>query len=261
MPALREVQAAVLDVVLRRTDPATHGLALLPADARLDRRLGVYRTNARENFAAALAAAFPLLERELGAARLRGLAADYQDAHPSPSGNLFDIGRQLPAFLGAQTGGGPQEYLGDIARLEWAVQEAMVAADCADRFDPAALAAVPAAAHEALSFRLHPTVRLLATAWPVFARWQALHTAPAGTPLEQELPRRSTEHLLVRRTAGGIELQRLAAADHDLLAAIAGGSPLGDLADLVQAGAVPADLGQVLARWARAGVITGIATG
>lgn len=260
MPALREVQAAVLDVVLRRTDPATHGLALLPADARLGRRLGVYRTNARENFATALAAAFPLLELELGAARFRGLAADYQDAHPSPSGNLFDIGRQLPAFLGAQAGGGPQEYLRDIARLEWAVQEAMVAGDCADRFDPARLAAVPAIAHAALRFDLHPSVRLLALAWPVFGRWQALHATPPGERRSGSPPQPTSEHLLVRRAAEGIELMRIGESDHAVLTAIGYRATLGELADLVQAAAVRADLGHMLVRWACAGVITGITT-
>lgn len=257
MPALRELQVAFAAVVLQREEPAEHGLMLAPADERLPRRLGVYRVNARENFAAALAAAFPVLALELGAERFRGLAASYQREYPSPSGHLFEVGRRLPDYLAAELRGGPEEYLADLARLEWAVQEAMVAADADEPFDAVALAAVPADRHAALQFRLHPSVRLVATGYPVFESWQASQVTAATQRRPGGRPVPAPEYLLVRRHEAGIELWRLDAATFEALSAIAAGGSLGDLAERALSGSVPPDPGAWLTSWVARGVITG----
>src|SRR5512145_2544556 len=62
-------------------------------------RLRIYRNNARENFLAALRAAFPVLERLMGGDYFRQLAFQYMQRFPSPSGNLHDVGERLPTYL------------------------------------------------------------------------------------------------------------------------------------------------------------------
>lgn len=259
MPALRELQAAFSAAVLDRQDPATLGLALAPADERLARRLMVYRVNARENFATALEDAFPLLRAAMGDAGFRSMAFSYQRAHPAPSGNLFDVGRRLHGFLATALSGTPEAWLIDIARLEWAIQESLVAADGAPRFDAAALASVSAEEHASLCFTLHPSVRLLALGHPVFDLWQAQQAA-TGRPAIRP-PAAHPERLLVRRAGDGIELWRLEEPDDACLCGIAAGEDLATITGKVLERAPDADLGAVLTCWARRGVITGIRRG
>lgn len=246
---LAELQRQFVREVLYRDST---GLASrIRADGRsAGRGLGIYRTTARENFALALEAAFPLLLRCLGPEEFRQLAWSYQRACPSPAGNLFDAGRRLPDFLAANLRGGSDEYLIDVARLEWQVQEAMVAADGEDVLDLAALAAVPAERQADIRLRLHPSVRLLTLDHGIFVLWEALQ---AGRPLPAAC--REPECLLVLRRSSGVELQRLPAADLAWLASLQGGATLADAASTLPAGDGDV-LGALLVRWVGAGVIT-----
>lgn len=218
-----------------------------------ERRLGIYRTNTRENFALALEAAYPLLIRCLGPEEFRQLAWSYQRACPSTAGNLFHAGRRLPEFLAGHLRGGSDAYLIDVARLEWQVQEALVAADGDEALDLAALAAVPAERQGDIRFGLHPSVRLLRTEYAVFALWEALQAGQAVMAA-----RAGPECLLVLRRAAGVELQRLPAADLAWLESLQAGATLAVAASTLPAGQEAA-LGALLVRWVGAGVVTSFA--
>lgn len=253
MPALRELQLGFAATVLRRQDAAPH---VGPPDERQARRLTVYRVNARENFAAALEAAYPVLRRQLGAEGFRSLAWSYQQRHPSPSGDLYDTGRRLPEFLDGVLSGTADEYLRDLARLEWAIQESMVAADCDARFDPRALAAIPASGHAALRFGLHPSVRALQVEFPVFELWRDFQAAGAGERPPVPAPAAGVERLLVRRSSDGIELRQLDAIEHGCLESLLRGESLGEMADAALGIAGDPDIAAILVHWATCGVIT-----
>ena len=92
-------------------------------------RIGIYRSNLREGFAKTLALEFPVIERLVGCDYWRQLAREFQADHPSRSGNLHHIGAPFAAFLRQRFGATQYAYLADVAELEWAYQEAMVAAD------------------------------------------------------------------------------------------------------------------------------------
>ena len=210
-----------------------------------ERRLSIYRTNARENFALALEAAFPLLLRCTGSAEFRQLAWAYQRACPSTAGNLFHLGARLSGFLAGHLRGTDDEYLIDVARLEWAVQESLVAADGASALNLAALSEVPADRHADIRFLLHPSVRLLRTRYALFGPWEALQAGQTVAPVAPD-----AECLLVRRLAAGIQLQRLGSDDLDWLSALQQGDLLGEeVAEKVE-------IGSMLVSWATAGVIT-----
>ena len=206
-----------------------------------ERRLAIYRTNARETFALALEAAFPLLLGCTGGEEFRRLAWAYQRACPSPAGNLFHVGARLPGFLTEHVRGTEDEYFIDVARLEWAVQESLVAADSAAALNLPALAEVPADRQVDIRFLLHPSVRLLRTEYAVFGPWEARQ---AGQPVTRAA--RDPEWLLVRRLAAGVQLQRLVSGDFDWLSALQRGEPF----------AGEDDPGSLLVRWVTAGVIT-----
>lgn len=226
-----------------------------PARIRTDglsaeRRMGIYRSTARENFARALESAFPLLLRCLGAEPFRQLAWAYQRACPSSAGSLFGAGRHLPDFLGRNLRTAADAYLVDVTRLEWLVQEAMVAADGADALDLAALAEVPAECQVDLRFHLHPSVRLLRTTYDVFPLWSALNAGQAIPAAE-----RAATCLLILRRAAGVELQRVPPADMAWLEAVQGGATLAAASGILP-GADQDTLGALLVRWVSSGVVT-----
>jgi len=247
--ALRDLQQQFVREVLYR-DAAALRSRILDGAPGVDRRLGIYRTNARENFVLALEAAFPLLLRCVGPDEFRRLAWTYQRACPSPAGNLFHVGRRLPAFLVDHLPGTGDEYQIDVAKLEWQIQESLVAGDDDAVLDLAALAAVPVVRQAGIHFRLHPSVRLLRTDHGVFALWEALQ---AGQPLPPA--RREPECLLILRRATGVELQRLPGTDLAWLEALQAGATFGEAAEALPATAQVA-LGELLVRWVAAGVVT-----
>lgn len=249
-PGLRDLQQRFVREILYRDAPDLQS-RVVAGDPGPERRLGIYRTNARENFALALEAAFPLLLRCLGGDEFRQLAWSYQRACPSPSGNLFHVGERLPGFMAEHVPPtGSDAYLVDVARLEWLVQEALVAADGAVALDLAALAAVPTERQPEIRVLLHPSVRLLTAGHDVFALWDAMQ---AGQPLPPV--HSGPQLLLVQRAAAGVQLQRVAETDFLWLSAVQAGATLGDAADALPAPARDS-LGDLLVRWATAGAVT-----
>ncbi|MDP2324453.1 MAG: DNA-binding domain-containing protein [Gammaproteobacteria bacterium] len=247
--ALQELQRQFVREVLYR-DSAGLLPCILAKGFTADRRLAIYRNNARENFGQALKAAFPLLLACMGGDEFRKLAWSYQRACPSPSGNLFHLGERLPRFLAEHLSGTMDEHLIDVARVEWAVQESLVAADSDTAVDLAALAEVPAAHQPNLRFNAHPSVRLLGTRYGVFHCWEALQ---AGQPPAQ--PVSAPENILVRRLADGVQLQRLEPLDLAWLEALLAGATLSGSATALPP-AEKEQLGTLLLRWVSAGVIT-----
>ena len=137
MLPLRELQlrfaAALFDGAVEPIAP--HVLAgALGADARLR----IYRNNLREGFRKTLALEFPVIERLVGAQYFAQLALELLTEHPSRAGNLHHVGAPLAAFLRRRFAGTEHAYLPDVAELEWACQEALVAAD-SEPLDPQSL--------------------------------------------------------------------------------------------------------------------------
>jgi len=211
-----------------------------------------YRITAGEDVVLAVGAAVGLVRAVAGEEAFREMAWAYQRAQPSRSGNLYFAGARLADYLDQHLQGTPDQHLIDVARLEWACQECLVAPDEAEGLDLPALATVPAHQQPALRFRLHPTVRLVATAFPVYAAWQALQAGGGAAPVAPAGP--GAEQLLVQRQAGGLWVQRLTAPEFQWLTALEAGAPLEQLVALESA-ADPASDARWLARWAARGVI------
>jgi hypothetical protein len=258
MSALRDIQQRIVAAVLQRSATAPDVAGILPGGQAARRRLGIYRVNARENFTAALISGFPVLHAELGDDEFRRLAWSYQLRLPSTSGNLFEAGRRLPAFLADALAGTGEAWLADLAQLEWAVQEAMVAPEGDARADFAALANVAPTAQAGVRLRLHPAVRVLQLHHPVLDRWRRHHATLAAAPRPDRWHGEPPERLLVRRGAAGIEIERLDTLDYLCLQSLSAGGTLGQLATAALEENTAPDLGAVLARWASTGIIDDI---
>lgn len=249
MPALRDSQARLLAAILGR-DPAH--TAQWPR-----RRLSVYRSNARENFAAALEAAFPLLHGLMGHTEFRAMAWTFQQRCPSRSGNLFYCGAALPDFLDAHLRSTPDAPLSDVAHFEWLIQQVLIAADDSARFDFEQLAALPETQHESLCFGFHPAVRLYSSALPLFDLWREYQRSGTVAPLVMG---EHSEALLIRRAGDGVELHRLQTAEFRFLEMLLQGQCLAAAAEHAATDAdAGLSYGEVLARWVSAGVITSLA--
>jgi hypothetical protein len=96
------------------------------------RGLAVHRNNWRSNLCGALRITYPVVERLVGAEFFAYTANCFIDNHPSRSANLEDYGAEFAEFLQAFKPAQSLRYLADVARLEAAIENVLVAADDAD---------------------------------------------------------------------------------------------------------------------------------
>lgn len=135
-----------------------------------DARLGIYRNIVFNNLTATLATAYPAVKALVGDEFFDGAAARYVRDEPSLSGNLQDYGARFPDLLSQMPEARSLPYLADIARLEWARQESLIAAD-ATAFDPSQLASVPDERQASLRLQLHPSLQLIESSHSVLDIW------------------------------------------------------------------------------------------
>ncbi|MEO7742899.1 MAG: DNA-binding domain-containing protein [Usitatibacter sp.] len=224
--------------------------ALYAAEPPADPRLAIHHRNARANWRGALAAAHPTVRRLVGGSFFDAACDAYALAHPSRSGDLASFGGELARFLAGYAPAAALAYLPDVARLDWAVHESFLAAD-AGPIDLAALSCVPQADHGRLRFVLHPAVRMLQSAHPVVAIWEANRADRDGTPGRAEGP----DHVLVMRDGFEPCPRTLPASDWDALSLLAAGASLDEAFDAL--GEHAALLQDLLVRYAAQGVLCG----
>lgn len=193
-----------------------------------DRRLAIYRNNTFGSLIGVLAAAFPVVARLVGDRFFRFAAREYIAAHPPHVPQLLAYGDAFADFLDTFPAAATVPYLGDVARLEWARNEALFAAD-ADPLDPAALECIPADRYAELRFVLHPAVRLVTSRFPVLAIWQANQahneTVP---PVARDA---GGQHVLVSRPGLRVDNRTVGAGEFALLTCLSRGAMLAEAAE------------------------------
>jgi hypothetical protein len=189
-------------------------------------RLAVYRRAIAANRHRALLAAYPVVARSVGDAFFAEAALQYSRAVPPGDADLNRHGAAFADFLADYPHAAALPWLPDVARLEWASHEALLAAD-APPCDFAGLAAVPEEDQEQLAFTLHPSVRLERSAWPVLAIWEANQPDRDGTPDRDT----GADDVLVWREDNRVRMALLAQDQAAIVAGLAIGRPLGELAD------------------------------
>jgi hypothetical protein len=127
---------------------------------------------------------YPVVARLVGTHFFDRAADIFLDAHPSARGDLNLFGERFADFVETWTSTGEHPYLGDLARLEWCIEQSFHAAD-RESLHLHDLAAVPPERQEKLKFELHPSCRLLASTWQIQRVWQANQPgAPEGLALD-----------------------------------------------------------------------------
>lgn len=209
-----------------------------------EERIRIYRNNSRLGFLATMRATFPVVERLGGTDWFEENARQYQLRYPSRCGDLQFVGRRYSKFLEEGFSGTNYAYFVDIAALEWAYQEVLIAADSAP-FDPAQLGTVATDDYAHVVFTVCPSLRLVESPYPILAIWKANQTvvdASAAAIPDIRLDAGPSRTLLIRR-ADHVELRDLPPARFALLQAFSRGIALGDAADAVGASFAEFDLG------------------
>lgn len=221
------------------------GAGLAPAA-----RLGIYRNNLLLNLTDALRTCYPAAERLVGEEFFAAAAQRYVRAHPSGSGNLQDYGAAFPDFLAAMPEADAVAYLGDVARLERARQEALLAPD-AEPFDASAFAEVDPADYPRRHLRLHPSARLLASRFPVYTLWSYCRQEAPGDPPDAGA---GGERVLVVRPRDAVLTVPLPGGEYAFLRACGDGATLGEALAQAEAAQAGFELAACVARHHEAGV-------
>lgn len=126
MPSLAELQRTFARTILSG-EAALPPELLAPGPIPAAEALAVYRNTVLGGLADALALAFPTVRRLVGEAFFDQAAVAYARAHPPAAPGLAPYGRAFPDFLEVYPGAAELAYLGDVARLDLAIDEAAAA--------------------------------------------------------------------------------------------------------------------------------------
>jgi hypothetical protein len=137
-----------------------------------DKRLDIYRNNVFFSLTAALADLYPVVKKLVGTEFFNGMARVYLQSRPPAKAAMIHFGGDFPGFLEALEQIKDHGYLVDIARLELAWHQAYHAADAAP-LSAADLAGVPPERLAQSGIRLHPSLRLVRSPFPILKIWNA----------------------------------------------------------------------------------------
>jgi len=167
--------------------------------ARALRGLQAYRVNADASAERALATAFPTVQMLLGNEDFEHLAREFWRAHPPQRGDLGEWGEALPAWIAQHAGLLAWPYLGDCARLDWALHRCERAAD--DALDADSMARLGDTDPSRLHFEFVDGLALVESAWPIGAIHAAHRSADEGAfdAVKHDIAQQRGEAVVVAR--------------------------------------------------------------
>ena len=221
-----------------------------------DPGIAVYRNTVRANYRNALGATYRVVSALIGDATFAAAVDAFASAHPSAGGDLNVYGGEFARFLALHPPVQPWPHVPDVARLEWAIDDAHRAADVDGSAERTftALAAIPGADVALVRFVLDPSCRLLRSPFPILRIWREHQAETGGTA-----PAPGGDLLLVRRESGVVVIERLAPGDHAWLAALADGADLAGALEAALSVEPTFDLTTALRSFIGNGTLTGIA--
>lgn len=253
MPMLSETQSRFAAYVLRDIGSAQAAEGIKTNGLSAEQRLYIYRNNTQLGLTEALRDGYPVINKLVGTEFFNLLARIYIRRFPPKAGCLLFFGGQFADFI---TDFKPAEglpYLPDVARLEWLWHEAFHEADAA-ALDIASLADINSDSYSDLGFALHPTVRLIASSYPILPIWQTNqddYQSDGNINLDE-----GDYRLLVYRPELDVLLVALPEAEFQFLSSLAKGLTLCEAVDAALLTDRHFNLSPVLQYWFANGLFT-----
>lgn len=252
-PALARLQQAFAGAVAGEGAGAEAFAIHLAGEPSLAlRRLALYGRAIEANRRGALRSAYPVVWRLVGDGFFDEAARLFGRESPPVDADLNRYGAGFPAFLAAYAPAAGLPWLADVARLEWAWHESLMAGDV-PALDFEALARVPEAGQPGLRLELHPGVRLVRSRWPVLAIWEANQPEGDGTPERED----GADDVLVWREEQRVRMSLLAPGEAGVVLRLMQGARLGEVATVAQ----DREFTAVLGRLASSGLLVGFSPG
>lgn len=217
-PDLATLQADFTRAILAQDDAAAIS-AIDDDTVSATLRLAIYRNTVLSALCEALRLSYLITEKVVGSAFFEQAALAFARVHPPADPVLARYGAGFPVFLESLPSLKDLVYLPDLARLEWAVDQAGYSPTTQERRISLAVDGGVA------TVTLSASLRLLATATSVHALWQALDAgdedALAGIDWNA-----GPEWLAIHRSADGIRISPLSEPAWRLAAALLAGDDI-----------------------------------
>lgn len=241
-PRLRELQAALVAGLLNGDTESLRDLVAgdgLGAHARLQ----IHRNHTFITLREALAATYPVVCRLVGEEFFAALARAYVAVHPPTRPCLFEYGPDFGDFIASFEPARPVPYLADVARFEWALNEAYHAPTLPP-LEASGLVALASGEPAELHLTVQPSLRIVRSPYPVNLIWAA-NQSGMGEPEAVDLGEGGSA-FLIHRKGDAVAFLRIGAGDAALLSALAAGSSLGPAAEAALAAQPSHDLAAAL---------------
>lgn len=223
MDGFADRQADFARALLRPELPIPSGL-IGPDGLPSVKRFAVYRNNVVVGLIETLKAAYPVVHRLVGEEFFAAMARLYVLAEPPASPIMLDYGSGFPTFIAGFEPAAVLPYLGDVARLERAWVEAYHATE-ATPLSPSVLSQLQPGDLPALRFALHPSVRIVRSAFPIVSIWQVNIDGVEDAQIDLD---EGGEDALIVRPEADVEVRRLPAGTAAFMEALQAGSLIVD---------------------------------
>jgi hypothetical protein len=209
----------------------------------LPERLQIYRNTIVGTLTDLLLATYPMVKALTGEDFATVMLRSYVLGHPPHEACLARYGGGVADFIAGFAAATGIKYLPDVARLEWAMNEACYAVDDA-ALSPLELLEVQPDELSDLKLQPRASVRLVQSDWPLESIRAFCNEKDPGTlDLKGDSAR-----LLVYRPELTVEVLPLAADEFSLFEALADGLPLGAAIEKTLAAFPAFDFGKVFQR-------------
>jgi len=208
-----DFSASIADAAL----PTPHGVVATTE------RFNIYRNNVAVSLSEALGQTFPVVKVLVGEEFFAGMTQVYVQQNKPTSPLLMEYGDTFSDFVETFPPAASIAYLADVAALEFAWLRAYHAADA----DPVAidvLATVPEDTLDTITFRMHPSLILMSSDWPVASIWHA-HQESAAPDLSNLTA--TPENIMIVRPALDVKTAGLSEASYAFADALMTGMSLG----------------------------------
>jgi hypothetical protein len=246
-----EFAAALLDPAAVVPDVAD------PEGKPTPRRFAVYRNNVTVGLVNTVRGAFPAVRRIVGDDFFNATAIAFVRAEPPDSPVLLEYGKGFADFVARFEPARSLPYLADVARIERAWHEAYHAAEAAS-LGSDDLGGIGDADLPALTFSLHPSLRVVRSAYPALTIWRMNTHDESIVPVDL---RAGGEDALVVRPQATVEVRHLPAGGATFIETLADGGPLSAAAELAGESDEGFDLSVNIAGLIESGAVVGYSTG